>query len=73
MASRHRAVVVGGSMSGLLAARGALRYQTVEGPRTGMVKFINCYIGKLHIAAAGDPAVALRILRGNLRKPPARH
>ena len=78
-----------------MAVGGDLRYQAVEGPRTGMVRFINWYIGKLHIAAAGDPAVArafhrvanllepppsilkpavaLRILQGNLRKPPARH
>lgn len=78
-----------------MAVGGDLRYEDVEGPRTGMVKFVNWYIGKLHIAAAGDPAVArafhrvanlldpppslmqpaiaLRILQGNMRKPAARH
>lgn len=78
-----------------MAVGGDLRYADVEGERTGMVKFVNWYIGKLHIAAAGDPtvarafhrvanlldpppailkpAVALRILQGNLRRPPAAH
>ncbi len=76
-----------------MAVGGDLRYEDVDGPRTGMVKFVNWYIGKLHIAAAGDPAVArafhrvanlldpppslmqpaiaFRILQGNLRKPAA--
>ncbi len=78
-----------------MAVGGDLRYDDVEGRRTGMVKFVNWYIGKLHIAAAGDPAVALafhrvanlldpppslmqpaiafRILQGNMRKPATRH
>ena len=78
-----------------MAVGGDLRYEDVEGTRSGMVKFVNWYIGKLHIAAAGDPAVArafhrvanlldpppslmqpsiaLRILKGNLRKPATRH
>ena len=41
-----------------MAVGGDLRYDEVEGPRSGMVKFINWYIGKLHIAAATDPSVA---------------
>jgi hypothetical protein len=78
-----------------MAVGGDLRYDAVEGARSGMVKFVNWYIGKLHIAAAGDPAVArafhrvanlldpppsimkpaiaFRILQGNLRKVPIRH
>jgi 2-polyprenyl-6-methoxyphenol hydroxylase-like FAD-dependent oxidoreductase len=78
-----------------MAVGGDLRYEDVDGARNGMVKFVNWYIGKLHIAAAGDPAVArafhrvanlldpppslmqpsiaLRILKGNLRKPATRH
>lgn len=66
-----------------------LQLPHVEGARTRMDRFINWYIGKLHIAARTDaaisvaflrvvnmmapatdllkPAMALRILRGNLR------
>lgn len=73
-----------------MAVGGDLRYADVEGPRNGMVSFINWYIGKLHIAAANDPtvarafhrvanlldpppaimkpAIALRVLQGNLRR-----
>ena len=54
-----------------MAVGGDLRYQEVEGERTGMVKFVNWYIGKLHIAAAGDPKVALAFHRvANLLDPP---
>jgi 2-polyprenyl-6-methoxyphenol hydroxylase-like FAD-dependent oxidoreductase len=78
-----------------MAVGGDLRYAGVDGRRTAMVKFVNWYIGKLHIAAAGDPAVALafhrvanlldpppslmrpaiawRILQGNMRKRATRH
>ena len=78
-----------------MAVGGDLRYSAVDGPRTAMVKFVNWYIGKLHIAAAGDPevarafhrvanllepppsimkpAIAMRILQGNLRRPAAPH
>lgn len=78
-----------------MAVGGDLRYDGVEGRRTGMGKFVNWYIGKLHIAAAGDPivarafhrvanlldpppslmqpAIAFRILQGNLRKAATRH
>ena len=54
-----------------MAVGGDLRYEDVDGPRTGMVKFVNWYIGKLHIAAAGDPAVARAFHRvANLVDPP---
>ena len=54
-----------------MAVGGDLRYEDVEGPRSGMVKFVNWYIGKLHIAAAGDPAVARAFHRvANLLDPP---
>ena len=54
-----------------MAVGGDLRYDAVDGARTGMVKFINWYIGKLHIAAAGDPAVARAFHRvANLLDPP---
>ena len=79
-----------------MAVGGDLRYEEVEGARSGMVKFINWYIGKLHIAASTDPsvanafhrvanlldpppailqpAIAWRILQGNLRRPqPPQH
>ena len=54
-----------------MAVGGDLRYDEVEGERTGMVKFVNWYIGKLHIAAAQDPRVALAFHRvANLLDPP---
>jgi flavin-dependent dehydrogenase len=54
-----------------MAVGGDLRYDDVDGQRTGMVKFVNWYIGKLHIAAAGDPAVARAFHRvANLVDPP---
>ena len=54
-----------------MAVGGDLRYDAVEGTRTGMVKFINWYLGKLHIAAAGDPDVARAFHRvANLLDPP---
>ena len=78
-----------------MAVGGDLRYDDVDGERTGMGKFVNWYIGKVHIAAAGDPivarafhrvanlldpppslmqpAIAFRILQGNMRKPATRH
>jgi len=56
-----------------MAVGGDLRYDEVEGQRSGMVKFVNWYIGKLHIAAAGDPKVALAFHRvANLLDPPPR-
>ena len=54
-----------------MAVGGDLRYQGVEGTRSAMVKFVNWYIGKLHIAAAGDPVVARAFHRvANLLDPP---
>jgi hypothetical protein len=54
-----------------MAVGGDLRYDEVQGPRSGMVKFINWYLGKLHSAAAGDPQVALAFHRvANLLDPP---
>ena len=54
-----------------MAVGGDLRYDEVQGQRSGMVKFVNWYIGKLHIAAAGDPKVALAFHRvANLLDPP---
>lgn len=54
-----------------MAVGGDLRYDEVEGPRNAMVKFINWYIGKLHIAAGTDPAVARAFHRvANLLDPP---
>jgi 2-polyprenyl-6-methoxyphenol hydroxylase-like FAD-dependent oxidoreductase len=54
-----------------MAVGGDLRYGAVDGPRTAMMKFINWYIGKLHIAAAGDPAVARAFHRvANMLDPP---
>ena len=42
----------------LMAVGGDLRYEGVDGPRTAMGNFINWYLGKLHIAARKDPALA---------------
>lgn len=42
-----------------IAVGGDLRYPSVEGPRTPMVRFINWYLGKLHIAARRDPQLTL--------------
>jgi hypothetical protein len=54
-----------------MAVGGDLRYEEVEGARSGMVKFINWYIGKLHIAASTDPRVATAFHRvANLLDPP---
>jgi 2-polyprenyl-6-methoxyphenol hydroxylase-like FAD-dependent oxidoreductase len=54
-----------------MAVGGDLRYDAVEGQRTPMVKFVNWYIGKLHIAAKTDPAVACAFHRvANLLEPP---
>lgn len=54
-----------------MAVGGDLRYDEVEGARSGMVKFVNWYIGKLHLAAASDPHVARAFHRvANLLDPP---
>jgi hypothetical protein len=41
-----------------VSAGGDLRFPEVEGERTSMVRFVNWYLGKLHIAAHTDPLVA---------------
>jgi hypothetical protein len=54
-----------------MAVGGDLRYDGVDGERSAMLKFVNWYIGKLHIAAAGDPVVARAFHRvANLLDPP---
>jgi 2-polyprenyl-6-methoxyphenol hydroxylase-like FAD-dependent oxidoreductase len=40
-----------------------LGYSEVEGPRTPMVRFLNWYIGKLHIAAHNDAQVSIAFLK----------
>lgn len=48
-----------------------LRIPQVEGPRTGMVKFINWYVEKLHHAARHDEVVSVAFLKViNLLTPP---
>ncbi|MBX3058094.1 MAG: monooxygenase [Anaerolineae bacterium] len=48
-----------------------LRFPEVAGPRNGMVRFINWYIGKLHHAAQYDPVVSVAFLKVvNLVEPP---
>jgi len=48
-----------------------LRFPEVEGPRNGMVRFINWYIGKLHHAAQHDAVVSVAFLKVvNLVEPP---
>jgi 2-polyprenyl-6-methoxyphenol hydroxylase-like FAD-dependent oxidoreductase len=48
-----------------------LRFPEVEGPRTPMVRFINWYIGKLHISAHRDKRVSRAFLRViNMVAPP---
>lgn len=40
-----------------------LRFPEVEGPRNGMVRFINWYLGKLHHAAEHDAVVSVAFLK----------
>lgn len=48
-----------------------LRFPEVEGPRNGMVRFINRYISKLHHAAQHDAVVSVAFLKVvNLVEPP---
>ena len=48
-----------------------LRHPRVEGPRPPMRRFINWYIGKLHVAAAQDSVLAAAFLKvANLTTPP---
>jgi 2-polyprenyl-6-methoxyphenol hydroxylase-like FAD-dependent oxidoreductase len=54
-----------------LAVGNDLRYKQVAAPRSPLVRFINWYVGKLHIAAWQDEQVALAFLRVlNLVDPP---
>lgn len=50
-----------------------LNYPEVEGPRTPMVRFLNWYIGKLHLAAHHDAAVSIAFLKviNMVASPPA--
>lgn len=48
-----------------------LRFPEVEGPRNGLVRFINWYMGKLHHAAHHDAVVSVAFLKVvNLVAPP---
>jgi 2-polyprenyl-6-methoxyphenol hydroxylase-like FAD-dependent oxidoreductase len=48
-----------------------LGFPEVEGPRTPMVRFLNWYIGKLHLAAHNDAQVSIAFLKViNMTVPP---
>lgn len=54
-----------------IAVGNDLRHPRVQGPRPAKVRFINWYIGKLHIAAQYDGVLANAFLRvANLEAPP---
>ena len=54
-----------------IAVGNDLRHPQVTGPRPAKVRFINWYIGKLHMAAQNDGALATAFLRvANLEAPP---
>jgi 2-polyprenyl-6-methoxyphenol hydroxylase-like FAD-dependent oxidoreductase len=54
-----------------IAVGNDLRHPSVQGPRPAMVRFINWYIGKLHVAAQHDEKLANAFLRvANLVAPP---
>lgn len=54
-----------------IAVGNDLRHPQVAGPRPAKVKFINWYIGKLHLAAERDGDLAKAFLRvANLEAPP---
>lgn len=56
-----------------IAVGNDLRHPGVQGPRPPRVRFINWYIGKLHMAARHDAALAKAFLKvANLEAPPAR-
>jgi hypothetical protein len=43
----------------------------VRGPRSLKVRFINWYVGKLHVAASRDPSLTAAFLQvANLERPP---
>jgi flavin-dependent dehydrogenase len=55
----------------LMSVGGDLRYPSIEGPRTRMGDFMNWYLGKLQIAARGDPALTFTFHSvANLLMPP---
>src|SRR4029077_11261634 len=55
-----------------IAVGNDLRHPQVEGPRPLKVRFINWYIGKLHMAARHDSKLATAFLKvANLEAPPA--
>jgi 2-polyprenyl-6-methoxyphenol hydroxylase-like FAD-dependent oxidoreductase len=54
-----------------IAVGNDLRHPQVKGPRPAKVRFINWYIGKLHLAAQSDGTLATAFLRvANLEAPP---
>ena len=54
-----------------IAVGNDLRHPQVQGPRPAKVRFINWYIGKLHMAARNDGRLATAFLRvANLEAPP---
>ena len=54
-----------------IAVGNDLRHPKVQGPRSPKVRFINWYIGKLHMAARHDAELATAFLRvANLDAPP---
>ena len=56
-----------------IAVGNDLRHPKVEGPRSPKVRFINWYIGKLHMAARHDAKLATAFLEvANLEAPPTR-
>jgi 2-polyprenyl-6-methoxyphenol hydroxylase-like FAD-dependent oxidoreductase len=56
-----------------IAVGNDLRHPQVEGPRSPKIRFINWYIGKLHLAARHDSRLATAFLRvANLEEPPTR-
>jgi hypothetical protein len=55
-----------------IAVGNDLRHPQVQGPRSAKVRFINWYIGKLHMAARCDAALANAFLKvANLTMSPA--
>jgi hypothetical protein len=56
-----------------IAVGNDLRHPKVEGPRPPKVRFINWYLGKLHMAARYDAKLATAFLEvANLEAPPTR-
>jgi hypothetical protein len=56
-----------------IAVGNDLRHPEVQGPRSPKVRFINWYIGKLHMAARHDAKLAIAFLEvANLEAPPTR-